>query len=258
LSSRPSQEKEESLVPLSVVFISVGLIVLVTVATIWLAAPLQLPERIELAIAPFRAPTAPAPAAVLDETPGVLLPETSPLSGVRALPSFASAATAPTFYAPVAGQPLRIVIPRIELDAPVRRVDLEAIEYEGQNYFQWQVPYSREAGWHSDSALLGEAGNIVLNGHHNIYGEVFRYLVDLEIGDEIVLYDENEAYRYTVEQQVLLPEQGEPVAVRLANAAWMDATDEPRLTLVTCWPYTGNTHRLIVVAVPASDSQEWQ
>jgi sortase A len=130
-------------------------------------------------------------------------------------------------------------------------VDLEQIEYEGRPFFQWQVPYSREAGWHSDSARLGEAGNIVLNGHHNIYGEVFRYLVDLEIGDEIVLYGEDEAYTYTVQQQVLLPEYGESVEVRLANAAWMEPTTEPRLTLVTCWPYTGNTHRLIVVAVPA-------
>jgi LPXTG-site transpeptidase (sortase) family protein len=227
---------------------SVGLILLATAATIWLAAPLQLPERIELAIAPLRTPAAPA----TDAAPAVLLPET-PLgaSGVRALPSFASADTAPTFFAPVTGQPLRITIPRIDLDAPVRRVDLEQIEYEGRPFFQWQVPYSREAGWHSDSARLGEAGNIVLNGHHNIYGEVFRYLVDLEIGDEIVLYGEDEAYTYTVQQQVLLPEYGESVEVRLANAAWMEPTTEPRLTLVTCWPYTGNTHRLIVVAVPA-------
>jgi sortase A len=231
---------------------SVGLIILATVVTIWLATPLRLPERIEMAIAPLRTPTTPAPVATSDGSPGVLLPET-PLGagGVRALPSFAAADAAPTFYAPVAGQPQRIVIPRLALDAPVRRVDLEQIEVEGQTFYQWQVPYSREAGWHSDSARLGAAGNIVLNGHHNIYGEVFRYLVDLEIGDEIVLYDEGEAFTYTVQQQLLLPEYGEPIEVRLANAAWMEPTAEARLTLVTCWPYSGNTHRLIVVAVPA-------
>jgi LPXTG-site transpeptidase (sortase) family protein len=231
---------------------SVGLIVLATAATIWLAAPLQLPERIELAVAPLRAPAATNPVV----SPAILLPETPPDAGLRALPSFASADMAPTFYAPAAGQPLRIVIPRIDLDAPVRRVDLEAVEYDGQTYLQWQVPYSREAGWHSDSARLGEAGNIVLNGHHNIYGEVFRYLGDLEIGDEIVLHDENEAYRYTVQEQLLLPELGESIEVRLANAAWMEPTAEARLTLVTCWPYTGNSHRLIVVAVPMAESEQ--
>jgi len=39
--------------------------------------------------------------------------------------------------------------------------------------------------------------------------------------------------------------------VRRQNARWIAPTTDERLTLVTCWPYTGNSHRLIIVAKPA-------
>jgi len=38
--------------------------------------------------------------------------------------------------------------------------------------------------------------------------------------------------------------------VRQENARWIAPTDDERLTLVTCWPYTNNTHRVVVVAKP--------
>jgi sortase A len=38
--------------------------------------------------------------------------------------------------------------------------------------------------------------------------------------------------------------------VRLANAEWIKATEDERITLITCWPYESNTHRVVVVAVP--------
>ena len=44
-------------------------------------------------------------------------------------------------------------------------------------------------------------------------------------------------------------------AVRRANAQWIAPTDDERLTLVTCWPYISNTHRLIIVAKPVSNDQ---
>jgi sortase A len=45
-------------------------------------------------------------------------------------------------------------------------------------------------------------------------------------------------------------EEGEKSAVRLENASWIAKTSDERLTLVTCWPYDTNTHRLVVVASP--------
>ena len=90
----------------------------------------------------------------------------------------------------------------------------------------------------------------MLAGHNNIKGEVFRYLVDVEEGDEVDLYVGETIYRYYVEQKLLLKDTGEPLEVRLRNAQWIAPTEDVRVTLVTCWPYASNTHRVIVVAKP--------
>ena len=50
------------------------------------------------------------------------------------------------------------------------------------------APDTRASGWHTTSAPLGVAGNTVLNGHHNIRGEVFGHLADLKSGDLIWAY----------------------------------------------------------------------
>ena len=151
--------------------------------------------------------------------------------------------------------PTRIVIPILHLDALVVPADSRLIKYEGKYYSQWVAPNTFAAGWHTYSAPLGIPGNTVLNGHHNEYGEVFRGLVDLKIGDEILVYSDDVAFRYEVVAKKILPERGQPTAVRLANAAWIMPTPDERLTLVTCWPYESNSHRLIIVARRAGDGE---
>lgn len=149
--------------------------------------------------------------------------------------------------------PSRLVIPAIGLDAPVRPVGLMTVTEGGQTYYQWQVPDGFAAGWFDTSAPPGQPGNTVLDGHHNIRGQVFRYLVNLKPGDTILVYAGEQVYRYIVRERHILLEKGQSLAVRLKNAEWIQPTADERLTLVTCWPYTNNTHRLIVVAVPVPD-----
>ena len=60
------------------------------------------------------------------------------------------------------------------------------------------------------------------------------------------------AYRFVVKQKLLLTEAGAPLEQRLQNAQWIAPTSDVRLTLVSCWPYTSNTHRVIIVATPAT------
>jgi len=138
------------------------------------------------------------------------------------------------------------VIPAIGLDAPVVPVGWTMTE-DGP---VWDVA-DYAVSWHNTSAYPGHVGNIVLSGHHNIKGKVFRYLIDLEPGDEITLYVGETAYHYVVAEKHLLEEKGMPEEVRRSNAQWIAPTNDERLTLVTCWPYTSNTHRLIIVAKPA-------
>jgi len=146
--------------------------------------------------------------------------------------------------------PNRLVIPAIHLDAPVVQVGWETNLVNGQPVSSWIVPDSYTAGWHVTSALPGNPGNTVLNGHHNVHGEVFRYLEDLQPGDEIIVYTGVTSHYYAVTERHILKEKGEPEEVRLQNAQFILPTEDERLTLVTCWPYTNNTHRLIIVAMP--------
>jgi sortase A len=53
-----------------------------------------------------------------------------------------------------------------------------------------------------------------------------------------------------VESRLVVRDKGMSEEKRRENASWIGPFPEDRLTLVTCWPYTGNTHRVIVVAKP--------
>lgn len=146
-----------------------------------------------------------------------------------------------------------IVIPAIQLNAPVEVVGWHL----EQGASVWDVPARRAAGWLKTSALAGQKGNTVLDGHHNIEGEVFRRLVDLKPGDVVELSARGNLYRYSVTEKHILLDRDQPMQVRIANAKWIEPTSDERLTLVTCWPYTNNTHRLIIVARPlAPDRME--
>jgi LPXTG-site transpeptidase (sortase) family protein len=161
----------------------------------------------------------------------------------------------PTAAIAAAGRPLtRIVAESIELDADVVPVGWESFVQDGVVSNIWRVA-DFAAGWHQNSRLPGQGGNIVLSAHHNIKGQVFRYTVDLEPGDLVTLYDEERAHEYRVEDKFILKDKGEPEAVRHENARWIGPFDEERLTLITCWPFNSNTHRLIVIAKPVGQAQ---
>jgi sortase A len=148
--------------------------------------------------------------------------------------------------------PDRIVIPAIQLDAPAVPATLRMIEYLGKTYPQWRVPNFFTAGWAPTSASLGITGNTVFFGHHNVHGEVFAHLVDLQVNDLIMVYSGEKTFAYIIALKMILPERNQPIETRLQNAAWILPSDDERITLLTCWPYTTNTHRLIIVAIPIS------
>lgn len=196
---------------------------------------------------------------VLPETPlqedATPAPEATPVepTPTPTQPAIASvdppqAAAGPFVPAP----PTRLVIPAINLDAPVDVAGWSVVTVSnGQQISMWDVPNRFAAGWLKTTAKVGERGNIVLDGHHNIDGEVFRDLVNLKQGDSLTLWAGDQPREYVVSLMKILPEKGQPIAVRIENAKWIQPTQDERVTLITCWPYTNNTHRLIVVALPA-------
>lgn len=152
----------------------------------------------------------------------------------------------PTADAPLI--PDRIVIPKIDLDAPVILATEEKVKIGSEEFLQYLAPDKFAAGWHPDSAPLGAAGNTVLNGHHNVHGKVFGKLVDLVPGDRIRVYSGDTMLTFQVSNVLILPERDADLATRLENARWIAQSKDVRLTLVTCWPANSNTHRLIIVA----------
>ncbi|MEW5956173.1 MAG: sortase [Chloroflexota bacterium] len=157
----------------------------------------------------------------------------------------------PTPLPPAQSPPERIVIPAINLDAPVKVTTWTVVEQGGKQSSVWVVP-DDAAGWHANSALPGHGSNVVFSSHHNIGTEVFRYLVDLQPGDKVILKADGRDYPYTVTDRFILPERGVPEEQRQQNARWILPTVDERVTLVTCWPYSGNSHRLIVIAKPGN------
>jgi sortase A len=123
-------------------------------------------------------------------------------------------------------QASRISIPSIDVDVPV---------VEGDGWEELKMG----AGHRIGSANPGERGNIVISGHNDVYGEIFRPLEDVNIGDEVVVYAGDTPYRYVVVAKMVV----EPTEVSL-----LETTPNATLTLITCHPYMIDTHRLVVIA----------
>jgi LPXTG-site transpeptidase (sortase) family protein len=146
--------------------------------------------------------------------------------------------------------PIRLVIPKIDLDSVVIPVGVKEVVIDGKSYKMWETA-DNEVGWHNLSAPLGQVGNTVLAGHSDVKAMVFRNLQQLEVGDELLAFSaaDKTAHRYVVAQKLLVQEKGASVETRIQNAQWVAPTSDERLTLVTC-AGPDAAHRLIVIAYP--------
>lgn len=143
--------------------------------------------------------------------------------------------------------PDRLVLPAIHVDIPVVELGWSTTQKEDQVFSEWDVA-EYAAGWHKNSAQLGEGGNVVMSGHNNILGSVFRELDQLKRGDAITVWAGSQSFQYKVDKVMIVPEKYATPAQRKDNASWIGPFADDRLTLVSCWPRDDNTHRIIVVA----------
>jgi sortase A len=190
-----------------------------------------------------------APVVVSGGVPAPLLigsPREAPLPLVveaaqtpTAAPAIATPVVVATPVPPLPGSS-RIVIPRIKLDTKV--IDVGVLpngEMETAAHAVGRLVFGADAG---------ESGNVVLAGHNDVLGEVFRRLPELVVGDEVTLYRGEQAFKYQVEGKTIVREQGASEAQRRENAKWMERTEEAVVTLISCYPYRVDTHRYIVRA----------
>lgn len=125
---------------------------------------------------------------------------------------------------------IRIQIPAIQVDAPV-------VQGDG-----WE-DLKQGVGQHIGSANPGQAGNLVLSAHNDIFGEIFRHLDQLQTGDEIIVYTNARAYTYIIDLETQVVE---PTRVEVLNP-----TPNPTITLISCYPYLVNNMRIVVRATLA-------
>lgn len=123
-------------------------------------------------------------------------------------------------------QAVRIQIPAIDVDAPV---------VQGDGWEQLKKGVAQHLG----TPNPGQNGNIVLSAHNDVFGEIFRHLDRLQEGDEVIVYTNQRAFVYVVKQtQVVEPTQVEVMA----------GTQEPVVTLISCYPYLVDNQRIVVTA----------
>ncbi len=141
-----------------------------------------------------------------------------------------------------------LAIPAIDLTTDVFARGWHAVKQaDGMVVSKWDdVLFA--AGWHKNSAAPGSKGNIVISGHSNMSGSIFRDLWQLAPGQNIYVDQGRVRYTYRIDEVTIEPETDASPAQQAANAAYLHQTEDNRLTLITCWPWDDNTHRVFVVA----------
>lgn len=135
--------------------------------------------------------------------------------------------------APTSETALYLNIPKLGIDqAIVQGTDWEALKLG--------------VGQVQNGANPGDSnGNVALAAHNDVYGELFRYIGDLEPGDEFQIQTQTQTYTYRVTGSEIVKPNDVHVLQNQGQAT---------ATLITCYPYQVNTERLVVFAQRVDDS----
>ena len=123
--------------------------------------------------------------------------------------------------------PLVLRIPKLNIDHTI----VQGVDWEALKLGIGQVP--------NGTTPSDLNGNVVLAAHNDIYGELFRYLDQLEPGDKFQIQTKSRLYNYTITKWDIY----EPTAVEV-----MDPRGQPTSTLISCYPYQVNDKRIVVFA----------
>jgi sortase A len=123
-------------------------------------------------------------------------------------------------------QAIRIQIPAIQVDAPI---------VQGDGWEQLK----KGVGQHVGTPDPGQAGNLVLSAHNDVFGEIFRDLDRLKPGDTITIFTNQRQFVYVVSGSKVVA----PTEVDV-----MSPTEKPTVTLISCYPYMVDDKRIAVTA----------
>lgn len=122
----------------------------------------------------------------------------------------------------------RLRVPRVDIDLPVYHGTTDDILQKGVGHlYGTAVPVG------------GESAHSVLTGHTGLAtATLFDHLADMVVGDEFYIDVLGETHAYRVDQvKVINPDE-------VSDLTRVEGKDY--ITLLTCYPYAVNSHRLIV------------
>lgn len=202
--------------------------------------------RLAVQATPDRA--AAAAAAVATATPTVVIA----FQSLNVTPTPAASLINSPKAAPVRDDspPIRLTIPSVKIDSKVVPVGWSMIPKPGGGMTsEWDVA-AYAVGHHAGSSNPGQPGNVVMSGHVDYKGEVFKNLHDVSKGDQVTIQTEKGQYMYVITDMYIVQQDGASEAQKQANARFMDQTPDSRLTLITCYPYGIDDKRFIAIGRP--------
>lgn len=200
------------------------------------AAAQRMADENRLAALPTIAPT---PQLRLEQIvlPGGHTPPTSPGGAqfnLNEIPANLLPAVQSQIFQPIINRPqqteqtaLRLIVPRLNLDQTI----VQGTDWEALKQGIGQLQNAVNPG--------DERGNLVLSGHNDIYGELFRHLDQLEVGDRFQVQTRTEVFTYVVSGWEIV----EPTDVHVLNERGAATA-----TLISCYPYQVNNKRIVVFA----------
>ncbi len=155
-------------------------------------------------------------------------PGAEPTSTTTMLQQFNAAITSYQAQPMDARTGLRLIIPRLHINAPIVERGLVG---------GWMVVAPGDAVTHFIySAYPGAAGNAILYSHA---GTVFRHLDSIAVGDTILVQTPQGSAQFRVrELRIVAP----------TDLSVLDTTQRATLTLLTCYPFMVDSSRLVVIA----------
>ena len=153
---------------------------------------------------------------------------------IAEIPSHLQAAVLAQVFPPKIDRPEKTAETALSINIP--RLNKEETIVQGTD---WEALRQGVAQVQNGYTPNDPLGNVVLAAHNDIYGEIFRDLDQLQVGDRFDIRTETRIYTYVVTGTEIV----DPDAVHV-----MDGKGEAMTTLISCYPYGQNTQRYIVYA----------
>ncbi len=143
----------------------------------------------------------------------------------------------------------RLVIPKINKDIPIVEVNTSNLIENNWTKLDDDILEALKNGVvrYPGTAMPGEEGNTFITGHSSYYfwddgnyKDVFALLPQLEVGDQVVIYYNQEKYTYQIKEKKEVAPSEVDVLSQTPGVS--------ELTLMTCTPVGTNLKRLILVA----------